>query len=146
MYKDVFTTATESQIKDRVENIFKGRVAMTPAETKIMQDFLSRYSSGNAAVASALFNNNFVMDRNGNYVFKPNRTNATPANVTPNPVVRTFNSYSEVISSADNPLTPQNVKKIADIYIESGFANEGSFFRTFKAVTGMTPKEWLSKA
>jgi AraC-like DNA-binding protein len=37
-------------------------------------------------------------------------------------------------------------KKIADIYIESGFANEGSFFRTFKAVTGMTPKEWLSKA
>ena len=37
-------------------------------------------------------------------------------------------------------------KKIVDIYIESGFANEGSFFRTFKAVTGMTPKEWLSKA
>lgn len=37
-------------------------------------------------------------------------------------------------------------KKIADIYLESGFANEGSFFRTFKAVTGMTPKEWLSKA
>ena len=37
-------------------------------------------------------------------------------------------------------------KKVADIYLESGFANEGSFFRTFKAVTGMTPKEWLSKA
>ena len=37
-------------------------------------------------------------------------------------------------------------KKITDVYIESGFANEGSFFRTFKAVTGMTPKEWLSKA
>lgn len=37
-------------------------------------------------------------------------------------------------------------KKIVDIYLESGFANEGSFFRTFKAVTGMTPKEWLSKA
>ena len=37
-------------------------------------------------------------------------------------------------------------KKVADIYLESGFANEGSFFRTFKAITGMTPKEWLSKA
>ena len=37
-------------------------------------------------------------------------------------------------------------KKIVDIYLESGFANEGSFFRTFKAVTGMTPKEWLSKS
>jgi AraC-like DNA-binding protein len=36
-------------------------------------------------------------------------------------------------------------KKVADIYLESGFANEGSFFRTFKAITGMTPKEWLSK-
>lgn len=37
-------------------------------------------------------------------------------------------------------------KKVFDIYLESGFANEGSFFRTFKAITGMTPKEWLSKA
>ena len=37
-------------------------------------------------------------------------------------------------------------KKVADIYLESGFANEGSFFRTFKAITGMTPKEWLSKS
>ena len=35
-------------------------------------------------------------------------------------------------------------KKVSDIYLESGFANEGSFFRTFKAITGMTPKEWLS--
>ena len=37
-------------------------------------------------------------------------------------------------------------KKVSDIYLESGFANEGSFFRTFKAITGMTPKEWLSKS
>ena len=37
-------------------------------------------------------------------------------------------------------------KKVTDIYLESGFANEGSFFRTFKAITGMTPKEWLSKS
>ena len=37
-------------------------------------------------------------------------------------------------------------KKVTDIYLESGFANEGSFFRTFKVITGMTPKEWLSKS
>lgn len=37
-------------------------------------------------------------------------------------------------------------KKVSDIYLESGFANEGSFFRTFKAITGMTPREWLSKS
>lgn len=37
-------------------------------------------------------------------------------------------------------------KKVSDIYLESGFANESSFFRTFKAITGMTPKEWLNKS
>lgn len=36
-------------------------------------------------------------------------------------------------------------KKITDVYHESGFANESTFFRTFKSVMGMTPKEWLSK-
>lgn len=35
-------------------------------------------------------------------------------------------------------------KKIATISLESGFANETSFYRTFKAITGMTPKEWLA--
>ena len=36
-------------------------------------------------------------------------------------------------------------RKLSDIYVESGFANETSFFRTFKALTGMTPKEWKDK-
>ena len=35
-------------------------------------------------------------------------------------------------------------KKIAEIFIEAGFSNEQSFFRTFKSVTGMTPNEWKS--
>lgn len=35
-------------------------------------------------------------------------------------------------------------KKIATISLESGFANETSFYRTFKAIVGMTPKEWLA--
>lgn len=37
-------------------------------------------------------------------------------------------------------------KKINAIGQESGFANETSFFRTFKAITGMTPNEWKSNA
>jgi YesN/AraC family two-component response regulator len=32
--------------------------------------------------------------------------------------------------------------KINTIGNESGFANDTSFFRTFKAITGMTPSEW----
>lgn len=35
-------------------------------------------------------------------------------------------------------------KKIAEIFMEAGFSNEQSFFRTFKSVTGMTPNEWKS--
>lgn len=33
-------------------------------------------------------------------------------------------------------------KKIAEVFMEAGFANEQTFFRIFKTSTGMTPKEW----
>ena len=35
--------------------------------------------------------------------------------------------------------------KISAVGLESGFANERSFFRSFKAATGMTPGEWVKK-
>ena len=35
--------------------------------------------------------------------------------------------------------------KLAEVYLKSGFANEISFFRTFKDITGMTPSEWKAK-
>ncbi len=34
-------------------------------------------------------------------------------------------------------------EKLSSIGLESGFANETSFFRAFKTITGMTPGEWL---
>ena len=34
--------------------------------------------------------------------------------------------------------------KIFEVWMQSGFSTETSFFRTFKAVTGMTPTEWKS--
>ena len=36
-------------------------------------------------------------------------------------------------------------KKMANVGLESGFANERSFFRVFKDATGMTPKEWIDQ-
>lgn len=36
-------------------------------------------------------------------------------------------------------------KLLSEVAAESGFASEKSFFRTFKAVTGMTPGEWKEK-
>lgn len=42
-------------------------------------------------------------------------------------------------------LVEQPDKKLMNVAIESGFANETSFFRTFKSVTGMTPREWTAQ-
>ena len=47
------------------------------------------------------------------------------------------------VSYAQQLLRQQPDIKMTEVYIKSGFANETSFFRTFKAHTGMTPKEWL---
>ncbi len=33
--------------------------------------------------------------------------------------------------------------KTSVVATESGFNTEASFFRNFKAVTGMTPREWI---
>ncbi|MBR1804358.1 MAG: AraC family transcriptional regulator [Muribaculaceae bacterium] len=35
--------------------------------------------------------------------------------------------------------------KLTSVALASGFTNETSFFRVFKAITGLTPKEWLSR-
>lgn len=36
-------------------------------------------------------------------------------------------------------------KKVSEVWAVSGFANETSFFRTFKAMTGVTPSEWRAQ-
>jgi len=34
--------------------------------------------------------------------------------------------------------------RASEVWMESGFANETTFFRAFKAIVGMTPSEWKS--
>ena len=35
-------------------------------------------------------------------------------------------------------------KKILEVGMASGFLSESTFFRAFKAITGMTPKDWMA--
>ncbi len=47
------------------------------------------------------------------------------------------------IRHAQQLLLANPVEKVAIVAIKSGFANETSFFRTFKSLTGLTPREWI---
>lgn len=49
------------------------------------------------------------------------------------------------LQHAKELLLSESGMKMAIIGLESGFANERSFFRVFKDATGMTPKEWAAK-
>ncbi len=58
-------------------------------------------------------------------------------------------SFSQFVNTyrihhAKQLLLANRNEKLAIVAIQSGFANETSFFRTFKAITGLTPREWLS--
>lgn len=56
-------------------------------------------------------------------------------------------SFSQFINTyrveyAKQLLSEQTDMKILTVYTKSGFANEQSFYRTFKQISGMTPREW----
>ena len=53
------------------------------------------------------------------------------------------NSYR--IDYAKKLLRQHPDKKVSEVWALSGFANETSFFRTFKAMTGQTPTEWRAQ-
>ena len=59
----------------------------------------------------------------------------------------TNNSFANFINAyrieyAKQLMREQPDIKISEVFLSSGFANETTFFRIFKAVTGMTPNEW----
>lgn len=49
------------------------------------------------------------------------------------------------IAYAQELIRRQSDIKTSELWMSSGFSNETTFFRTFKAVTGMTPSEWKQK-
>ena len=59
-------------------------------------------------------------------------------------------SFSQFVNTyrvhhAQELLCRQPDIKTSIVATESGFSTEASFFRNFKAVTGMTPREWLQE-
>lgn len=48
------------------------------------------------------------------------------------------------IEYAQKQLLDNPSKAIVEIYLDSGFSSERSFFRSFKEITGMTTREWLN--
>ena len=54
-----------------------------------------------------------------------------------------INAYR--IDHAKALMRQQPDMKISEVFLSSGFANETTFFRIFKAVTDMTPNEWKAK-
>ena len=59
-------------------------------------------------------------------------------------------SFSQLVNEyrvayAQELMRRQPDVKISEVWMQSGFSTETSFFRTFKAVTGMTPSEWKQK-
>ena len=57
------------------------------------------------------------------------------------PFSQFVNNYR--IARAQQLLLQHPNTKMSNLCAEAGFANEMSFFRTFKTVTGLTPREWL---
>ncbi len=56
---------------------------------------------------------------------------------------RFVNTYR--INHAKEMMRTHPDMKIATLCMESGFTYETSFFRTFKTITGMTPREWIAQ-
>jgi len=59
-------------------------------------------------------------------------------------------SFSQFVNTyrvhyAQELLRRQPDMKMTFVAIDSGFSTETSFFRNFKTVTGMTPREWLQE-
>lgn len=63
-------------------------------------------------------------------------------NSTGNTFTNFVNAYR--IEEAMQLMRQQPDIKITEVFLSSGFANETTFFRIFKAFTGMTPNEWRS--
>lgn len=58
-------------------------------------------------------------------------------------------SFSQFVNTyrieyAQQQLRQHPDKKIAEVSMAAGFSTESTFFRAFKAVTGMAPKEWMT--
>lgn len=49
------------------------------------------------------------------------------------------------IEHAKQLMREQPDMKISSVWLEAGFGSEQTFFKTFRAITGLSPKEWMAQ-
>ena len=118
MYRKAYPEATDIQIKERIDGIFDGSIAMNKNDAHIIQDFISRYSTDDLE-ARKIFNDNFAKNSDGTYSY---RTSSTPSYNAPSYTSKHFDNYDDLISNVDDPLSTENVKKIVELFDDKSTA------------------------
>ena len=134
--------------------VFRWRRPQLTSEVPLSEDLASADPEADAALMQRI---NDVMEREKSYLDSDLKLSDVAASIgtNRNTISNCINSqlgcsFSQFVNSyrinhAQMLMRTKPDMKISEVWSSSGFTTESSFFRTFKAVTGMTPSEWKQK-
>lgn len=133
---------------------FRWRRPQPTSEVSLSEDLASADPEADTALMQRI---NDVMEREKSYLDSNLKLSDVAASLgtNRNTISNCINSqlgysFSQFVNSyrinhAQTLMRTKPDMKISEVWSSSGFTTESSFFRTFKAVTGMTPSEWKQK-
>ena len=134
--------------------VFRWRRPQSTSEVSLSEDLASADLEVDAALMQRI---NDVMEREKSYLDSNLKLSDVAASLgtNRNTISNCINSqlgcsFSQFVNNyrIKHAQTLMHIRpdmKISEVWSSSGFTTESSFFRTFKAVTGMTPSEWKQK-
>jgi AraC-like DNA-binding protein len=134
--------------------VFRWRRPQSTSEVSLSEDWASADLEVDAALMQRI---NDVMEREKSYLDSNLKLSDVAASLgtNRNTISNCINSqlgcsFSQFVNNyrIKHAQTLMHIRpdmKISEVWSSSGFTTESSFFRTFKAVTGMTPSEWKQK-